>query len=159
MHRGHRAGNGPWWFSSDGGGRFDLTPPRGTCYLAYDELTAIRETVGQALAATGIISDEFAAERQLSTLTVPHNHRLADTCADTAADFGSTTELVTMTPYAVPQEWAAKFAATTFAGLQYQTRVHHRAEPQRGQPVRERGRGRLADRSESRPVRGRCATV
>ena len=121
LHRGHRAGNGPWWFSSDGGGRFDLTPPRGTCYLAYDELTAIRETVGQALAATGIISDEFAAERQLSTLTVPHNHRLADTCADTAADFGSTTELVTMTPYAVPQEWAAKFAATTFAGLQYQT--------------------------------------
>ncbi|PZU04740.1 MAG: hypothetical protein DI630_00960 [Gordonia sp. (in: high G+C Gram-positive bacteria)] len=121
LYRGHRAGNGPWWFSSSGGGRFDLTPPRGTCYLAYDELTAIRETVGAPLAATGVISDVFAADRQLSTLTVPHDHELADTCANEAADFGLTRELVSMTPYAVPQEWAASFAAI-FAGLQYQTR-------------------------------------
>ena len=121
LYRGHRTGNGPWWFSSDGSGRFDLTPPRGTCYLAYDELTAIRETVGAPLASTGVISDVFAAERQISTLAVPHDHRLADTCVDTAADFGLTRELVTMTPYAVPQEWAAGFAAT-FAGLRYQSR-------------------------------------
>ncbi|NMM91955.1 hypothetical protein B2J88_48120 [Rhodococcus sp. SRB_17] len=121
LHRGHSTGNGPWWFASSGGGRFDLTPPRGTCYLAFDELTAIRETVGAALALTGVISDTFAADRQLSTLTVPHDHRLADTCADTAADFGMTRELVSMTPYAVPQEWAAAFDAT-FAGIRYQTR-------------------------------------
>lgn len=122
LHRGHRDNNGPWWFSSTGGGRFDLTPPRGTCYLAFDELTAIRETVGEALATTGIISETFAAERQLSTLTVPHAHNLADTCAETAADFGLTRELSSMTPYAVPQEWAAAFAAVSFAGLRYQTR-------------------------------------
>ncbi|MDJ0362155.1 RES family NAD+ phosphorylase [Rhodococcus sp. H29-C3] len=119
--RGHSTGNGPWWFASSGGGRFDLTPPRGTCYLAFDELTAIRETVGETLARTGVVSDAFAATRCLSTLTVPHEHQLADTCAGTAADFGLTRELVSMTSYGVPQEWAAAFSAT-FAGIRYQTR-------------------------------------
>ncbi|OUS89496.1 RES family NAD+ phosphorylase [Rhodococcus sp. NCIMB 12038] len=122
LHRGHSKGNGPWWFSSSGGGRFDLTPPRGTCYVAFDELTAIREAVGEALATTGIISETFAAERQLSTLTVPHAHNVADTCADAAADFGLTRELSSMTPYSVPQEWAAAFDAVSFTGLRYQTR-------------------------------------
>lgn len=121
LHRGHRTANGPWWFSSSGGGRFDLTPPRGTCYLAYDQLTAIRETVGAPLAATGVISAEFAAARQLSALTVPHDHHLADTSSEKAASYGLTRELVAMTPYAVPQEWASTFDAT-FDGLQYQTR-------------------------------------
>lgn len=119
--RGHQAANGPWWFSSSGGGRFDLTPPRGTCYLAFDEDTAIRETVGAALATAGVITSDFAATRRLSTLTVPHAHQLADTCAAKAADFGLTRELASMTPYSVPQEWAAAFDAT-FSGLRYQTR-------------------------------------
>ncbi|WP_241665660.1 RES family NAD+ phosphorylase [Prescottella subtropica] len=122
LTRGHRAVNSPWWFASSGGGRFDLTSPRGTCYLALDEHTSIRETVGAVLATAGVISEEFAADRRLSTLAVPHDHRLADTCADTAADFGLTRELSTMTPYAVPQEWAAAFDRVTFAGLRYQTR-------------------------------------
>ena len=52
LHRGHRAGNGPWWFSSDGGGRFDLTPPRGTCYLAYDELTVANDGIAVIVNAT-----------------------------------------------------------------------------------------------------------
>lgn len=103
------------------GGRFDLNPPRGTCYLGFDELTAIRETVGEALAKNGVISDDFATERQLSTLTVPGDHQLADTCTDEAADFGLTRELASMTPYAVPQEWAAAFDAH-FGGIRYQTR-------------------------------------
>ncbi|MDG3010694.1 RES family NAD+ phosphorylase [Rhodococcus sp. D2-41] len=121
--RGHQVANGPWWFSSSsGGGRFDLTPPRGTCYLAFDEDTAIRETVGEALATAGVISTDFAATRRLSTLTVPHAHQLADTCTAKAADFGLTRELTSMTPYAVPQEWAAAFDAATFAGILYQTR-------------------------------------
>ncbi|SDC55720.1 RES family NAD+ phosphorylase [Rhodococcus tukisamuensis] len=119
--RGHQAANGPWWFASSGGGRFDLTPPHGTCYLALDEHTAVRETVGAALATAGVISEDFAAARCLSTLAVPHDHWLADTCADKAADFGLTRELTSMTPYAVPQEWAAAFDAA-FAGIQYQTR-------------------------------------
>lgn len=38
-----RASEATWWFSSDGSGRFDLTPPEGTCYLAIDAYAAIRE--------------------------------------------------------------------------------------------------------------------
>jgi hypothetical protein len=34
-------GLGPWWFSTGGHGRFDLPPPRGTCYLADDEMGAL----------------------------------------------------------------------------------------------------------------------
>src|SRR5690606_5570920 len=37
------AEHGPWWFSSTGEGRFDLVPPRGTCYLADDEVAALLE--------------------------------------------------------------------------------------------------------------------
>lgn len=121
VKRGHRATNGPWWFSSSGGGRFDLQAPRGTCYVAFDERTAIRETVGEALASLGVIAHAFAAERALSTLRVPGTHELADTCAEPAADFGVTRELCTMTPYDVPQAWAAAFDAE-FDGIRYQTR-------------------------------------
>jgi len=39
------SGYGPWWFSSDGAGRFDLAPPRGTCYLADDEMGALLEVL------------------------------------------------------------------------------------------------------------------
>ncbi|MFZ2527676.1 MAG: hypothetical protein WAX14_08495 [Rhodococcus sp. (in: high G+C Gram-positive bacteria)] len=73
-----------------------MTPPRGTCYLAFDERTAIRETVGEALATTGVISADFAADRQLSILALPHDHPVADTCAEQAADFGLTPGAVSL---------------------------------------------------------------
>ncbi len=66
--RGHRTGRNPWWFSSTGR-RFDVPAPRGTCYPALDAATAIRETVGEALAALGVIPLEFAAQRCLSDRT------------------------------------------------------------------------------------------
>ncbi|MGN6634758.1 MAG: RES domain-containing protein, partial [Oryzihumus sp.] len=47
--RAHLAANGPWWFSHDGGGRFDLPAPRGTCYLATDPAAAVRERLGAVL--------------------------------------------------------------------------------------------------------------
>lgn len=119
--RGHRAAKGPWWFASSGGGRFDLPPPRGTCYVAFDDRTAIRETVGEVLAVGGVVAAEFAAERVLSTLRIPARRRLADTCAESAADFGLTRELCTLTPYDVPRRWAAALAGG-FDGLRYQTR-------------------------------------
>ena len=119
--RGHRTAHGPWWFSSSGGGRFDLPAPRGTCYVAFDVRTAIRETVGEALATLGVISNAFAAERSLSTLRVPGIHVLADTCAESAAEFGLTRELCSMTPYDVPHAWAVAFDAE-FDGIRYQTR-------------------------------------
>ncbi|GAB2647160.1 hypothetical protein GCM10027068_28240 [Prescottella soli] len=119
--RGHKTRNGPWWFASTGGGRFDLDEPRGTCYVAFDERTAVRETVGEVLTSGGVVTAEFAAERSLSTLRVPARRRLADTCAETAADFGLTRELCTLTPYELPRRWATALAGL-FDGLRYQTR-------------------------------------
>ena len=121
VKRGHRVSNGPWWFSSSGGGRFDLSAPRGTCYVAFDEMTAIRETVGEALASLGVIAHDFAAKRVLSTLRVPGAHDLADTCDGAAAAFGLTRELCSMTPYDIPRAWAAAFDVE-FDGIRYQTR-------------------------------------
>lgn len=121
LWRGHKVGNGPWWFASSGRGRFDLSEPRGTCYVAFDERTAIRETVGEVLAATGVISREFTAERVLSRLRVPTRRTLADTCAEAAADFGLTREVCTVTPYEIPQQWATALARAS-DGLRYQTR-------------------------------------
>lgn len=128
LWRGHKAGNGPWWFASSGRGRFDLGEPRGTCYVAFDERTAIRETVGEVLATAGVISHEFADERVLSRLRIPARRTLADACAEAAADFGLTRELCTVTPYEIPQQWAAALAGSC-DGLRYQTRFTTGAAP------------------------------
>ncbi|PTR27441.1 RES domain-containing protein [Rhodococcus sp. OK519] len=121
LWRGHRTDNGPWWFASSGRGRFDLAEPRGTCYVAFDERTAIRETVGEVLATAGVIPHDFAAERSMSRLRIPARRILADTCAEEAADFGLTRELCTVTPYEIPQRWASALAGSC-AGLRYQSR-------------------------------------
>lgn len=121
LWRGHRAGNGPWWFASSGRGRFDLGEPRGTCYVAFDERTAIRETVGEVLAGSGVISHDFADERVLSRLRIPARRTLADTCAEEAATYGLTRELCTVTPYDIPQQWASALAGSC-DGLRYQSR-------------------------------------
>lgn len=43
FYRAVTRGRTPWWFGSDGSQRFDLSHPRGTCYVATDVATAIRE--------------------------------------------------------------------------------------------------------------------
>lgn len=120
LKRAHQITNGPWWFSS-AGGRFDLKAPLGTCYLALDSATAIRECVGEILSSSGVISEEFAQQRCVSTLSVPVRLVLADCCAERAADFGLTREISTLTPYRIPQAWAMEFSEI-FSGILYQSR-------------------------------------
>lgn len=120
--RGHLVGNNPWWFASSGDGRFNLSPPHGTCHLALDRATAVRETVGERLATLGLVDEEFARQRYISTLRVPKSQLLADTSHAAAADYGLTRELVSMTPYSIPQSWARALHGTGFAGVRYQTR-------------------------------------
>lgn len=128
LWRGHRRGLGPWWFSSDGG-RFDLPEPHGTCYLGYDEQTAVRETIGSALAAGQVITAQFAADRVLSALRLPRPITVADTCSRDAVRFGLTRELCTITPYEVPRQWAAAFLAAGHGGIQYQSRFTTGTDP------------------------------
>ncbi|MEE3851330.1 RES domain-containing protein [Gordonia sp. LSe1-13] len=121
LFRCHRASRGPWWFSGLGHGRFDLAPPRGTCYLGLDEVAAVREAIGPEIVEFGFITAEFAAARRVSRLRLPKAHRVADLTASAVADFGVTRELSAMTSYDVPQQWATALARRA-DGILYQPR-------------------------------------
>jgi len=122
LKRAHRAGNSPWWFSSDLSGRFDLISPFGTCYLATDTDTALREKFGHELVNQGTIPFTTAAQNQVSALHVPTAKWIADCCHTNATHFGLTRELGTCPDYDIPQTWAAALHHDGHRGLRYQTR-------------------------------------
>jgi hypothetical protein len=120
MHRVTAANRGPWWFSS-GAGRFDLDPPRGTCYLADDPLVALLEALG-ALASSPVVSPGTLAGRVVWSVTVPEQCDAGDLTARPARAFGVTAELATATPYDLPRRWAAAVARLGLGGLRYRAR-------------------------------------
>jgi hypothetical protein len=124
LYRAHTVGISPWWFSSDLTGRFDLLPPNGTCYLATDVSTALRERFGHDLVRQGVVTFEAAARTAVSRVRVPAARWLANTCSPRAASFvGMTREIGTCPDYELPQAWAAAFFATgRHTGIRYQTR-------------------------------------
>lgn len=120
LHRVTRRGRGPWWFSSDGSGRFDLAPPRGTCYLADDALVALLESFGPLLPG-GVDVDDLEG-RVVWAVALPVQCDAADATARAARAHGVTAELAAVTPYGVAQRWAAALAAAGFGGLRYRAR-------------------------------------
>lgn len=121
FHRVTSAGNGPWWFSSDGSGRFDLRSPRGTCYLADDPLVALLEVLG-VLASAPVVDPAVLEGRSLWTIELPDQCDAADTTTRRARGFGVTAELAAGARYALAQRWATAFAAAGFGGLRYRAR-------------------------------------
>lgn len=119
LFRAHRADRGPWWFGNDGGGRFDLTAPRGTCYLALDPCSAVRERLGPVLGGRREVPASLLEEVLVSTLHVPAPTEVADVQSREAGDFGVTRELESMVPYAVPQAWARAFDDAGLRGVAY----------------------------------------
>lgn len=115
--RAHRAALGPWWFSRDGSGRFDLPYPDGTCYLASSVETAVRERLGPTLSRANQITGDEADTMVVSRLHA--DGTFADTIARDANLFGVTRELGTMTPYGLPQCWARAFHRAGYDGLMY----------------------------------------
>jgi hypothetical protein len=123
LYRAHAPKNSPWWFSSNMKGRFDLLPPHGTCYLATDMTSALRERFGHDLVRQGYVTFQAAADTHLSKLQVPSTRFLAKTCAPESADFGMTREIGTCAVYKIPQAWAkAFFASGKYSGIRYQSR-------------------------------------
>jgi hypothetical protein len=112
------SGLGPWWFSSNAQGRFDLVPPRGTCYLADDEVGALLEVLGPVR----VVSPAWAGRLSMWHLGLPQQCSAADTTVRAARGFGVTAELASITPYALPQRWAATFAAAGHGGVRYRIR-------------------------------------
>ena len=121
VFRGHRRTLGPWFFSGSGAGRFDLDGGRGTCYLAVDAATAVREVLGAALHQLGFVSTAFAAERVISRLRLPTAREVADLCDGRAAEYGVTREIHTLTPYDTTRAWATALDAIA-GGVRYASR-------------------------------------
>ncbi len=124
--RAHRerggADGGCWYFSSTsvpgGGGRFDLSEPLGTCYLAATALAAARERVARA--GEVVFAHEVAGV--VVSAVRADLGRTADLLSTRAANHGVTGELSTTTDYGLGQAWAAALHAAGFASIRYQPR-------------------------------------
>jgi hypothetical protein len=116
LFRIHRVAHGPWWFSS-GLNRFDLSAPKGTCYLAEQEAGAFVEVFQDWVSS--IVPYAEVEARLISTLTVPRSMILAD-CTDPASlSFGVTAEIHTIADRTRTQPWAAAFDRAGYAGIRY----------------------------------------
>lgn len=116
--RQHAVGLTPWWFSSSGEGRFDLDPPRGTCYLAATPAAALRERLGPDLALHGKVAASVVDGRVISALKLPNTVKAADLGADRASDvYGVTGELTVLTPYRLTRAWARVLSRAGFGGI------------------------------------------
>jgi len=109
-----RKANGTWWFSSDGSGRFDLTPPRsgGTCYFGTDATAAILEVFRKQPVCKADVD-----ERSLRRVRVASPRQLADMTDLRARQFGVTKELDTIVPFDIPQQWAGRLSDANLDGL------------------------------------------
>lgn len=119
LYRAHGRDLGPWWFGNDGAGRFDLRTPRGTCYVALDPLSALRERLGPVLGSSQAVPESLLEEAVVSRLRLPAARDVADTQDRGAAEFGVTREIESTVPYAVPQAWARAFDEAGFGGVRY----------------------------------------
>lgn len=122
VFRAHRTDRGPWWFGSDGGGRFDLGPPRGTCYLADTPLVAVRERLGIVLGPQRRVAAAVLDGVVVSRLGLVAAISVANLRSTRAGGFGVLNELSTMVPYDVPQAWARALGAAGFDGVRYPAR-------------------------------------
>lgn len=111
----HRHDRGPWWFSHDGSGRFDLAAPSGTCYFAVDEVGAFVEVFREMR----VIPDLEVLARRISIIHVTTPVRLADCTAPSAAAFGITAAIHSSEDYVKTQTWAGAFAGAGFGGVRY----------------------------------------
>ncbi len=122
MFRAHRVDRGPWWFGSDGTGRFDLVTPKGTCYVAEAAIVAVRERIGVVLGTRRRVPSAALDGVVVSRLNVVQPLAVANLRSARATDFGVLNELASMVPYDVPQTWASALEAAGHDGVRYPAR-------------------------------------
>ena len=113
LHRIHPVGLAPWWFSSDGNGRFDQEPPGGTCSLAASPVGAFIEVFRDF---TFVDAADVAA-RRISRVHVPHDAVLADCTSARARGFGVTAAVHSTPEYGTTHAWAAALRQGGFDGV------------------------------------------
>lgn len=126
LYRAHTASNGPWWFSSSGSGRFDLSAPRGTCYAADDVGAALRERLGRHFRGGGRAPARLIDDTAVTVVIAPHS-RAANLEDPGVAAYPITGELVTMAEYSITRAWAGAFDRARFDAIHYRGRFSHAA--------------------------------
>ena len=128
-YRAHNRAHSPWWFSADRSGRFDLTDGEGTCYLASDIETALRESFGPLLDPRQVISATAVRFRVVSEVELPLNLIFADLGNSRAVRFGAIREIATTTDYPLAGKWAAAFRKIPVDGIRYNGRFTSVSDP------------------------------
>jgi RES domain-containing protein len=119
IYRIHRADRGPWWFSSDGSGRFDpVGSGLGACYLAEQPMGAWVEVFRKTM----LIAEPDIRGRTRLSVRPGRDLRLADLTSRRALQFGVTASLGANEDYAASQAFAVEAAAAGFAGVRYLVR-------------------------------------
>lgn len=125
----HRCSDHPgvWWFASvddaevDRGGRFDLTEPLGTCYLAEDDLDgALVEKLLRT--PVKVVVQQRLVELFHATITVHDAPPTADLTAAAATGFGLNAEVHSTLDYAMPRRWAAALYRAGWRALRHRLR-------------------------------------
>jgi RES domain-containing protein len=116
LYRIHRATEDPWWFSSDGSGRFDpVGTGRGACYLAEVPIGAWLELFRKQM----ILDEADVAARRLLSVELGRDLRLADLTSRRALGFGVTASLGANERYDDSQAFAAQAPNAGFDGIRY----------------------------------------
>lgn len=115
MARLHPAAFSPWWFSSDGSGRFDLVPPAGTCYLSLSPVGAYVEVFRDFT----FVDAADVQRRLISRLRATQDVVLADCTSTRARGFGVTAAIHRTADYAITHAWASAFEHSGFEGVRY----------------------------------------
>ncbi|MCC3273501.1 RES family NAD+ phosphorylase [Arthrobacter zhangbolii] len=130
LFRAVAKGNGSWYFASKPTGRFNLSSPRGTCYMATDIPTAIRERLGETITRERLVPQATVDAMEVTTLRLPAEAKLADTGAEAAANFGAIRELGSISnAYALTCQWATAFDSAGLDGVLYESRFTSIARP------------------------------
>lgn len=113
---------GTWWYASapNGGGRFDLPLPEGTCYLADDLDAALGEKLLRR--PKKLVPAERLRELLHSRVTLLRPFDLANLTSTRATGFGVNAEIHTSLDYGKPRAWAERLRAAGARGLRYAAR-------------------------------------
>jgi hypothetical protein len=110
--RVHTTDRKPWYFSE--AGRFGLTSPAGTCYVAQDPMTSICERV---IKGRICLLPEDLEGKSIREMPMPKLFVLAD--SPQAVRFGIGRSFSTEEPYDRCREWALALHSVGFAGVAY----------------------------------------
>jgi RES domain len=119
IYRIHRSARDPWWFSTDGSGRFDpIGTGSGSCYFSRESLGAWIEVFRKQI----LLAGDEVSERSLYAVRLGRDLKLADITSRRALQFGITASLGANEDYAASQTFAADALASGFDGIRYLVR-------------------------------------